>query len=391
MVRRPRQRLVRGTGLADRRQLCHLDRCEPDRDVPGGHLRSAPHRRRASPGPADRIQHRSGVSPRSAVGYRPGRFQPPALPSSSASRRVTTSSRSSSCSTRAGTPGPKRAVSGAPIAGVHNSGWVQSPGAQRLQDPAYTRVLQSYVTGVVGMFRNDPRVLGWDVWNEPDNPCARLPQGRTRGQAGTGRRVPPARVPVDARRQSGTTADQRRLAGALERPRTAAARSAACNSSTPTSSASTATATRPNSRPASTNSLLWDDRSSAPSTWRGIWAAPWKESCRSPSGATSAPTTGASSPGERRRICRGIRGSGPTPRLQIRGSAICCTRTVGPMTTTRSASSESSPEWRAPADAVEPPLAHRTRPRSSARLSQDLRRARPYKFDCMADHRASSA
>lgn len=59
----------------------------------------------------------------------------------------------------------------APVPGVHNSGWVQSPGAARLEDPAYTRVLQSYVTGVVGMFRNDPRVLGWDVWNEPDNPA----------------------------------------------------------------------------------------------------------------------------------------------------------------------------------------------------------------------------
>lgn len=64
-------------------------------------------------------------------------------------------------------PGPQRA----PIAGVHNSGWVQSPGAARLQDPGYTRVLQSYVTGVVGLFRDDPRVLGWDVWNEPDNPA----------------------------------------------------------------------------------------------------------------------------------------------------------------------------------------------------------------------------
>ena len=63
--------------------------------------------------------------------------------------------------------GPQRP----PIKGVHNSGWVQSPGAHRLQDPAYTRVLQSYVTGVVGLFRNDPRVLGWDVWNEPDNPA----------------------------------------------------------------------------------------------------------------------------------------------------------------------------------------------------------------------------
>lgn len=67
-------------------------------------------------------------------------------------------------------PLPRAGRQRAPIAGVHNSGWVQSPGAYRLQDPAYTRVLQSYVTGVVGLFRNDPRVLGWDVWNEPDNP-----------------------------------------------------------------------------------------------------------------------------------------------------------------------------------------------------------------------------
>lgn len=68
-------------------------------------------------------------------------------------------------------PMPKPGRQRAPIAGVHNSGWVQSPGAARLQDPGYTRVLQSYVTGVVGLFRNDPRVLGWDVWNEPDNPA----------------------------------------------------------------------------------------------------------------------------------------------------------------------------------------------------------------------------
>jgi hypothetical protein len=68
-------------------------------------------------------------------------------------------------------PAPKPGRQRAPIAGVHNSGWVQSPGAARLRDPAYTRVLQSYVTGVVGLFRNDPRVLGWDVWNEPDNPA----------------------------------------------------------------------------------------------------------------------------------------------------------------------------------------------------------------------------
>lgn len=57
-----------------------------------------------------------------------------------------------------------------PRPGVHNSGWVQSPGAERIDDPRYRRTLQSYVTGVLSQFRNDDRVLGWDLWNEPDNP-----------------------------------------------------------------------------------------------------------------------------------------------------------------------------------------------------------------------------
>ena len=56
-----------------------------------------------------------------------------------------------------------------PIPGVHNSGWVQSPGKQRLHDPAVEPQLKDYVQGVVGAFANDNRVLGWDVWNEPNN------------------------------------------------------------------------------------------------------------------------------------------------------------------------------------------------------------------------------
>ena len=66
------------------------------------------------------------------------------------------------------TPGPQRA----PVPGVHNSGWVQSPGAERLGDPRYGSVLNDYVTGVLSQFRNDERVLGWDLWNEPDNPAS---------------------------------------------------------------------------------------------------------------------------------------------------------------------------------------------------------------------------
>lgn len=54
-----------------------------------------------------------------------------------------------------------------PIPGVHNSGWVQSPGAAALNDPQQYPRLKAYVLGVVGAFSKDDRVLAWDVWNEP--------------------------------------------------------------------------------------------------------------------------------------------------------------------------------------------------------------------------------
>ena len=61
--------------------------------------------------------------------------------------------------------GPQRP----PIPGVHNSGWVQAPGRAALKDPLQYPKLKAYVQAVVGAFANDPRVLAWDVWNEPDN------------------------------------------------------------------------------------------------------------------------------------------------------------------------------------------------------------------------------
>ena len=66
-------------------------------------------------------------------------------------------------------PHPKLGLQHPPIPGVHNSGWVQAPGAEVLSDPAQVPRLESYVKGVVGAFANDPRVLAWDLWNEPDN------------------------------------------------------------------------------------------------------------------------------------------------------------------------------------------------------------------------------
>ena len=66
-------------------------------------------------------------------------------------------------------PNPHLGPQHPPIPGVHNSGWVQSPGLARLDDPSVYPELKKYVQGVVGAFANDNRILLWDVWNEPDN------------------------------------------------------------------------------------------------------------------------------------------------------------------------------------------------------------------------------
>jgi hypothetical protein len=82
-------------------------------------------------------------------------------------------------------PYPKLGPQHPPIPGVHNSGWVQSPGAQGITDPAYEAKLKSYVEGVVGAFANDERVLGWDIWNEPDNgnePAYAKEEGKTKAE-----------------------------------------------------------------------------------------------------------------------------------------------------------------------------------------------------------------
>lgn len=66
-------------------------------------------------------------------------------------------------------PDPKLGPQRPPIPGVHNSGWVQSPGRTILADPDQYPRLKAYVQGIVGAFARDNRVLAWDVWNEPNN------------------------------------------------------------------------------------------------------------------------------------------------------------------------------------------------------------------------------
>ena len=66
-------------------------------------------------------------------------------------------------------PNPQLGKQREPRPGVHNSGWVQSPGAKALQDPSQYPRLEAYAKGVVGAFAQDKRIVGWDVWNEPNN------------------------------------------------------------------------------------------------------------------------------------------------------------------------------------------------------------------------------
>src|SRR5258706_1550729 len=66
-------------------------------------------------------------------------------------------------------PFPKLGKQREPQPGLHNSGWVQSPGLADLKDPSRLPVLEAYVKGIVGHFKDDKRVYLWDIFNEPDN------------------------------------------------------------------------------------------------------------------------------------------------------------------------------------------------------------------------------
>lgn len=57
----------------------------------------------------------------------------------------------------------------APVPGVHNSGWTASPGRSRVLNQSDWPQLQEYVTSILSCFGSDPRILAWDLHNEPGN------------------------------------------------------------------------------------------------------------------------------------------------------------------------------------------------------------------------------
>jgi len=80
-------------------------------------------------------------------------------------------------------PFPKYGKQREPRPHIHNSGWVQSPGADILKDPAARARLKDYVQGVLRHFRNDRRVQVWDLFNEPDNPVPQYQEVELKNKA----------------------------------------------------------------------------------------------------------------------------------------------------------------------------------------------------------------
>lgn len=56
-----------------------------------------------------------------------------------------------------------------PVPGVHNSGWVQSPGSKDVNDPNKWGRLERYVRDIISTYANDDRILLWCLYNEPWN------------------------------------------------------------------------------------------------------------------------------------------------------------------------------------------------------------------------------
>ena len=56
-----------------------------------------------------------------------------------------------------------------PKTGVHNSGWVKDPSNEMIRDTVNTfPILEAYVKDILTTFKDDSRILWWDLYNEPN-------------------------------------------------------------------------------------------------------------------------------------------------------------------------------------------------------------------------------
>ena len=56
-----------------------------------------------------------------------------------------------------------------PVPGVHNSQWVSNPPLAMIDDLTIRPSLKAYVKDIITSFKNDDRIIIWDLYNEPGN------------------------------------------------------------------------------------------------------------------------------------------------------------------------------------------------------------------------------
>lgn len=56
-----------------------------------------------------------------------------------------------------------------PVPGVHNSVWMASPGKSVVNDPSQWGRIKAYEQDILRIYKDDPRILCWCLYNEPEN------------------------------------------------------------------------------------------------------------------------------------------------------------------------------------------------------------------------------
>ena len=173
------ERVVGDPALRLRRELPALERGELPRDVAPRRLRCRHDRPRTGLGRragTERDPHQPALP---GVETRPRRADRPARPGDGHGRGTGHRHDPPCCSTIGGFGGADATYGPQPDprAGVHNSRAVASPGRDLIRRPGEWGGFLDYTRDVVATFRSDPRILLWDVYNEPGNRMVFGPEG----------------------------------------------------------------------------------------------------------------------------------------------------------------------------------------------------------------------
>ncbi|MCV5663379.1 1,4-beta-xylanase, partial [Escherichia coli] len=57
----------------------------------------------------------------------------------------------------------------APVPDLHNSQAAASPGRNVVMDKSMWGEVEAYIRDIISTYKNDPRIVIWDLYNEPTN------------------------------------------------------------------------------------------------------------------------------------------------------------------------------------------------------------------------------